>query len=156
MYQLVYVSSTRPDLSEDDLQDILCRARETNKTLGVTGMLVYLDGCFLQVLEGRPECVRDLYARIEADPRHFGAKVLIESDIAKPAFPDWSMGFRKACRDDLYMAGFCALTRQALDGRTGRADAIILCTIVKTFYRTSTAPVTGVEREPVLSLALDS
>ncbi len=152
MHQLVYVSSARADLSEDDLQDILCRARETNRTLGVTGMLVFLDGCFLQVLEGRRECVRDLYAKIETDPRHFDAKVLIETEIAKPAFPDWSMGFRKAGRGDLYMAGFCALTRRALDGRTGQADAVILRTIVKTFYRTS-APVIGVEREPVLSLA---
>ncbi len=152
MHQLVYVSSASANLSEDDLKDVISCARETNKTLGVTGMLVFLDGCFLQVLEGRPERVRELYAKIEADPRHFGAKVLIESEIAKPAFPNWSMGFRKASRDDLYMAGFCALTRRALDGRTGRADAMILRTIVKTFYRTS-APVTGVEREPVLSLA---
>ncbi len=152
MHQLVYVSSASANLSEDDLKDVISCARETNKILGVTGMLVFLDGCFLQVLEGRPERVRELYAKIEADPRHFGAKVLIESEIAKPAFPAWSMGFRKARRGDLYMAGFCALTRRALDGRTGRADAIILRTIVKTFYRTS-APVTGVEREPVLNLA---
>ena len=39
------------------------------------------------------------------------------------------------------------------DGRTGRADANILRTIVKTFYRAGSAPVAGVEREPVLSLA---
>ncbi len=152
MHQLVYVSSAGADLSEEDLQDLLCRCRETNKILGVTGMLVFLDGCFLQVLEGRSERVHELYAKIEADPRHFGAKVLIESEIAKPAFPAWSMGFRKARRGDLYMAGFCALTRRALEGRTSRTDAKVLRTIVKTFYRAS-APVTGFEREPVLSLA---
>ena len=116
-------------------------------------MLVFLDGCFLQVLEGRRECVRDLYAKIKTDPRHCGAKVLIETDIAKPAFPDWSMGFRKASRDDLYMAGFFALTRRALEGRIGRTDAKILRTIVKTFYRDSDAPVVRIEREPVLSAA---
>lgn len=153
MYQLVYVSSACADISEDDLQDILCRARKTNRVLGISGMLVYLDGCFLQVLEGRRECVRDLYARIETDRRHCGAKVLIETDIAKPAFPDWSMGFRKASRDDLYMAGFFALTRRALEGRIGLADAKILRTIIKTFYRPSDAPVVRIEREMALSAA---
>jgi hypothetical protein len=153
MYQLVYVSSARADLGEDDLKDILLHARTANRVLGISGMLVYLDGYFLQVLEGRRECVRDLYAKIEPDRRHSGAKVLIESDIAKPAFPDWSMGFRKASRDDLYMAGFCALTRRALDGRTGRADAKILRTIVKTFYRAGDAAMAGVEREMVLNPA---
>ena len=153
MHQLVYVSSACAGLSEDDIEDILCRAREANKVLGITGMLVYLDGYFLQVLEGQPECVRDLYAKIKSDPRHSGAKVLIESDIAKPAFPDWSMGFRKASRDDLYMAGFFALIRRALEGRTSRTDAKILRTIVKTFYRAGKAPVARAERQPILSLA---
>ncbi len=153
MYQLVYVSSASADLSEDDLQDILCRARETNRDFGITGMLVYLDGCVLQVLEGRRGCVRELYARIEADPRHCGARVLIESDVAKRAFPDWSMGFRKASRSDFYMAGFFALTRRALQGRTSRADAKILRTIVKTFYRPSDVPALRIEPEMVLSAA---
>ena len=153
MHQLVYVSSARADLSDDDLKDILCRAREANRSLGISGMLVYLDGYFLQVLEGRTESVRALYAKIENDPHHSGAKVLIESDVAKRAFPDWSMGFRKASRNDLYMAGFFALIRRALEGRTSRTDAKILRTIVKTFYRASDAPVARVEYEPMLSLA---
>ena len=153
MYQLVYVSSASADLSEDDLKDVLCHAGEANRVVGITGMLVYLDGCFLQVLEGRRECVRDLFARIEADPRHCGARVLIESDVAKRAFPDWSMGFRKASRNDFYMAGFFALTRRALEGGMDQADAKILHTIIKTFYRPSDVPALRIEPEMVLSAA---
>ena len=153
MHQLVYVSRARADLSEAELRDILRRARKTNRELGISGMLVCLDGCFLQVLEGRSDDVRELYAKIEADPRHCDAKVLIDTEIAKRAFPDWSMGFRKASRNDLYMAGFFALIRRALEGRTSRTDAKILRTIVKTFYRASDAPVARVEYEPLLSLA---
>ena len=153
MYQLVYVSSARADLCEDDLHDILCHARETNRDLGISGMLVHLDDCFLQVLEGPRECVLDLYKRIEMDPRHTGARVLIESDIAERAFPDWSMGFRNASRNDCYMAGFSALTRRALGGGMDMADAKILCTIVKTFYRASDVPAACAEYEPMLSLA---
>ena len=153
MYQLVYVSSASADLSEDDLQDILCRARETNRDFGITGMLVYLDGCVLQVLEGPRDCVLDLYAKIETDPRHSGARVLIESDVAERSFPDWNMGFRNASRNEIYMAGFFALTRRALEGGMDQADAKILRTIVKTFYRSSDAPAPGVEREMALSAA---
>lgn len=145
MHQLIYVSSARADLGEDDLHDILSRARKTNRELGITGMLVYLDGYFVQVLEGERECVRDLYAKIEADPRHVDAKVVTESDIAERDFLDWSMGFREASRDDLYMAGFLAMICRALAGTTGPADANILRNIVKTLYRADDAPADGAE-----------
>ena len=153
MHQLVYVSSADSRLSEDDIKDVISRARKTNRELGVTGMLVHLDGCFLQVLEGRRERVCDLYARIAADPRHWGAKVLMEMEVPERAFPHWPMGFRRGGRDDLYMAGFRALTRRALDGRITRPEAQILLTIVKTFYRADKATETGAVREPALSLA---
>jgi len=153
MHQLVYVSSASANLSEDDLKDIVRRARKANKVLGVSGMLIYLDGHFLQVLEGPADRVQALYARIENDPHHTGAKVLIESEVAKRAFPDWPMGFRKASCNDLYMAGFFALVRRGLEGRASRTDAKILRTIVKTFYRASKTPEARAEREPVLSLA---
>ena len=153
MYQLVYVSSVCAELSEDDLKDVLCHAGEANRALGITGVLVYVDGCVLQMLEGERECVLDLYAKIEMDPRHSGARVLIESDVAERSFPDWSMGFRNASRNDIYMAGFFALTRRALEGGMDQADAKILRTIVKTFYRSSDAPAPGVEREMALSAA---
>jgi hypothetical protein len=153
MYQLVYVSSARTGLREDDLHDILCHARQTNKAMGISGMLVYLDGYFLQVLEGRPERVRALYARIAADPRHGGARVLIESDIAERAFPDWSMGFRHASRDDFCMAGFHALLLRAQEGRISPADAKILRTIVKTFYRPGDETVYDMDRQMALNAA---
>ena len=153
MYQLVYVSSMRADFSEDDLKDILSQARKANKSLGISGILVCLGDCFLQVLEGEPECVRELYAKIENDPRHSGVKVLAESDVAERTFPDWSMGFRMAGSDDLYMAGFLALARRALEGRSSRTDAIILQNIIKTFYRPDNAPEADIERDPVLNVA---
>lgn len=153
MYQIVYVSSVCAELSEDDLKDVLCHAGEANRALGITGVLVYLDGCVLQVLEGERECVLDLYAKIETDPRHSGARVLIESDVAERAFPEWSMGFRKASRSDIYMAGFFALTQRALEGGMDQADAKTLRTIVKTFYRPGDVPVPRIEREMALSAA---
>jgi hypothetical protein len=153
MHQLIYVSSARADLSEDDLHDVLSCARKKNRELGITGMLVCLDGYFVQVLEGEAERVRELYAKIKTDSRHADTKVVTESEIAERAFPDWSMGFREASRDDLYMAGFLALIRRALAGRTGQADAVVLRTIIKTFYRPSDGSAVCAETESAISLA---
>jgi len=153
MHQLVYVSTARAGRGEDDLKDILSRARETNQELCITGILVHLDGYFLQVLEGEQDRVRNLYARIENEPHHSSVKVLLESDVAKRAFPDWSMGFREASRDDPFTAGFVALMRRALEGRISRPEAQVLLTIVKTFYRAGEAAGDSVEREPIQSVA---
>ncbi len=50
MQQMLYVSATRRDLSQDELQDILAASRANNAHLGVTGLLLYLDGGFLQLI----------------------------------------------------------------------------------------------------------
>ena len=62
--------------------------------LGVTGILLYKDGNFMQVLEGEKEVVMKVAATIEADGRHKGVIVLLQGEREQRDFPDWSMGFR--------------------------------------------------------------
>jgi hypothetical protein len=57
MYQIVYVSTVNQDFSAADLKKLLVRARMRNKEAGVTGMLVFYDGTFLQALEGEKGAV---------------------------------------------------------------------------------------------------
>ncbi|MDX1991186.1 MAG: BLUF domain-containing protein [bacterium] len=92
---LVYVSFASHDLSDDELRDILTVARDNNKTLNVTGMLLYRDRFFIQVLEGEKEVVRSLFAHIGKDPRHHYVKLVCVDDIDKRSFGEWSMGFNK-------------------------------------------------------------
>jgi hypothetical protein len=67
--------------------------RVNNARLGITGMLLHEDGCFVQLLEGHDDATDNLFAKICADPRHRGAMVLLKRDIEQRCFPDWSMGY---------------------------------------------------------------
>lgn len=102
MYCLVYVSSAAAGLNQADLLALLSRSRDNNLRLGITGMLLYKDGSFLQLLEGERPAVRKLFEVIKADPRHHGAIVLLEQDTKSRAFEDWSMGFRNLSDDSVH------------------------------------------------------
>ncbi|HQU70674.1 MAG TPA: BLUF domain-containing protein [Calditrichia bacterium] len=94
MIQLVYVSSAKKLLSEEELLTLLEQSRANNEKSGVTGMLLYQDGNFMQVLEGEEAVVKEINAKISADPRHYQVITLLQRNIKKREFPEWSMGFR--------------------------------------------------------------
>jgi hypothetical protein len=91
---MAYLSSASVPFSDGDLATLLLNSRATNGRLGVTGMLLYRDGQFLQVLEGPENAVRDRYARITADPRHRDVQRLLEDTVTERQFPEWTMGYR--------------------------------------------------------------
>jgi hypothetical protein len=94
MYQIVYASTATQEFPAADLKKLLVRARMRNKEAGVTGMLVFHDGTFLQALEGEKRAVIDVFSRIEKDPRHRDISVLHRGPgPAQRAFGDWAMGF---------------------------------------------------------------
>jgi Sensors of blue-light using FAD len=94
MYRLVYCSAARALFSKPDLLDLLSKARTKNLRLGITGMLLYKDGNFLQLLEGERSAVKQLFVQIASDPRHSGSIVIEEEESPQRVFEDWSMGFR--------------------------------------------------------------
>ncbi len=91
LYRLVYVSQARPNLGYPDLFDIMEKSERNNKPVGLTGLLCFGDGWFLQVLEGHRLAVSQTYNRIVGDPRHLNAELLDFSPIAQRDFLDWSM-----------------------------------------------------------------
>lgn len=93
MLQIVYASSTPHLLSQDDLVDILRVSRENNTAAGVSGVLLYADGNFMQVLEGPAEAVTATYERVKRDPRHRQVLTLLRGEVEERMFSDWSMGF---------------------------------------------------------------
>ncbi|MGA3292496.1 MAG: BLUF domain-containing protein [Candidatus Acidiferrales bacterium] len=94
MFHLVYVSSASQPFAKPELQALLEQSRPKNAKLGVTGMLLYKDGNFMQALEGEQEVVTKLASTIERDPRHKGVLILLRGTSEERFFPDWSMGFR--------------------------------------------------------------
>jgi hypothetical protein len=92
---LTYLSSATRKLGADELRELLASVRPKNQALGITGVLLYADGNFVQTLEGPADVVDETYARIAADPRHHEITEAWREEIAERAFPDWSMGFRE-------------------------------------------------------------
>jgi hypothetical protein len=93
MIFLIYASSATQEMTESELLNILNKARENNTKLGITGMLLYHENNFLQVLEGEAEEVENLYQKILLDPRHTQISAIIKRPIVKREFGDWKMGF---------------------------------------------------------------
>jgi len=96
---LVYSSSAAQPFRESALEQLLSEFRLANATRSITGMLLFRDGRFVQVLEGARRIVTDLAERIARDPRHEDMRVLLVEPIEARRFPTWTMGFRSVRRD---------------------------------------------------------
>ena len=92
-YHLAYVSTETEPFSQIDLVELLAVARGANAERGVTGLLLYREGCFYQVLEGNEFAVNKTFHNIEQDPRHRDVQVLFKGESESREFPDWQMGF---------------------------------------------------------------
>ena len=92
LVRLMYASRARSGLDAEELLAILKRSRAHNPAVGVTGVLCFSEGIFLQVLEGGRAEVNRLYNRIAADTRHNGVELLSYEEIAERRFAGWAMG----------------------------------------------------------------
>lgn len=91
---LIYVSSSVTLLKKSEILDILNKSRDANGKKGITGILLYKSGNFMQVLEGDPAVVDELHRKISRDPRHTGIITLMRKPIINRSFSDWKMGFK--------------------------------------------------------------
>ena len=91
--QLAYISTQVSLLSPSAIQEILTKSIANNASIGVTGMLIYYNGTFLQVLEGYSKTVDELYSVIKRDKRHQNVITLYKNNIESANFSAWSMGF---------------------------------------------------------------
>jgi len=92
-YSIVYASTAIGDFEEAALVQLLRQARGFNERTGITGILMYGGGRFMQVLEGCPQVVRCLYDRIAADPRHGRLEKLADGLLPRREFKSWHMSF---------------------------------------------------------------
>lgn len=92
VYQVLYHSYATASYSTAELQDLLESSRASNAEHGITGLLLYSAGRFVQVLEGEEAVVSDLYARIRRDSRHERVET-VRNELAARQFTSWSMAF---------------------------------------------------------------
>ncbi len=132
---LVYTSSAATfDVTDDELNEILEASRSNNKAAGVTGMLLFAEGSFIQVLEGAPADVDEIYARICADPRHDQLLKLYDHPIPNRNFPEWSMGYRVAQSGDFPPRMF-SLRPDALAKLEHEKVGAEILALLKSFYK---------------------
>lgn len=93
LLQLVYISTAAQDITTQDIDRILVKARIFNAQQRITGLLLYKEGLFLQVLEGDADAVLKLYDHICKNALHHGVRMLSQKIISKREFGFWSMGY---------------------------------------------------------------
>lgn len=92
LVRLMYASRAAASMDTETLAAIMKKSRAHNPQVGVTGVLCYSSGIFLQVLEGGRLPVSQLYNRIANDPRHHDVALLRYEEIGERRFAGWAMG----------------------------------------------------------------
>jgi hypothetical protein len=92
LVRCVYASRAKAPEDAGIVAAILRESRRKNETRGVTGMLLLVDGVYVQVLEGGRAEVSSLLASILADPRHYDASLISFEEILERRFGSWTMG----------------------------------------------------------------
>jgi hypothetical protein len=88
LHRLIYMSTAVGVLRADELDRIVIRSRAANTGAGITGLLLFHEGSFLQLLEGPAAALASLLLRIRGDRRHSGLITLRAGPCAARVFPD--------------------------------------------------------------------
>ncbi len=124
MFHIAYVSSATVSFSKPMLDALLKRSRDRNTRMEITGMLLYGDGNFMQVIEGPEEKVRSLFRVIAKDPRHKDVFTLFEEPLEVREFSDWSMAYHDVeGEDDETVPGYSDFLNGCWSDGDGTPDA---------------------------------
>ena len=93
--RIAYVSRALASTDTGELYDIVRVSNNRNAERGLTGALIFLDGYYLEVIEGLPGPLHDRFAIIAADPRHAEVSVRLTAKITNLAFPESWMAIRQ-------------------------------------------------------------
>ncbi|WP_249219224.1 BLUF domain-containing protein [Loktanella sp. SALINAS62] len=93
MHQIVYVSSSINAVSAEEISSLFKTSRRNNTRDQLTGLLLYHDRLFFQVLEGEETLVRACFDRIKNDRRHGAVSILLDREVKQRAFPECSLGY---------------------------------------------------------------
>lgn len=95
LHQLIYKSTPATEVSESLLLEILNKSQANNAEQKISGVLIYRNQQYFQLLEGREKQVRSIFAKIRQDERHRNVEVLLDQTCAERLMPAWAMGFNQ-------------------------------------------------------------
>jgi len=95
MHLITYISDYTGDAAtiDHELRNIVSIAKEENPKHGITGVLFYHKGNFVQVIEGEEEALRSLMVNLENDSRHKNIEYLMDEPITARDFSSWNMDY---------------------------------------------------------------
>ncbi len=99
--QVLYGSSAVRPMTQAEIDVILEQARRRNIETGITGILFYLDGNFLQLLEGEEPALSETFDRIRLDTRHRNLIKMLDGPIDQRSFAASPMAFRSIYGNEL-------------------------------------------------------
>lgn len=123
LHRAIYFSRATHAVTAALVADILETARINNARDGVTGVLIFNDGRFVQILEGAPSTLDRLLDTIQADPRHTDMDVMARDPIETRDFPQWDMAYLGPTTDLATGAGLASLDA-VMDGLRSDDDFI--------------------------------
>jgi len=101
MHYIVYTSNSKEKLKEKELEQLLFQCQRNNSRNGITGFLLYVDGKFVQVLEGEKQKLDELFEKIKSDYRHEKVNKLIEGESQQRNYANWSMGYKSMMPEEV-------------------------------------------------------
>lgn len=93
VFHLVYLSHAKDNITYSDIQEILSSSKKNNTVNEISGVLLFRDGYFLQLLEGKEEAVLETLSRIIKDRRQHHLQTIIEVNSNQRIFQNWTMNF---------------------------------------------------------------
>jgi hypothetical protein len=134
MHRIIYLSWASAPLDDSQLKELLRVARWRNTQLHITGMMLYGNERFMQVLEGEEKTVRRLYEQIKRDARHQHITTYSDKPITERAFGEWAMAFYATTPQQFEeVAGYLAPTEVAIDASRLTLADMHLIDILRSF-----------------------
>lgn len=96
---LTYISHAYDELTSEDIADILEKSIKNNKLWNITGILLYKNKRFFQILEGDKSYIEKIYDKIALDARHYNITILNKSKSKMRLLGNWSMAFLSDNKD---------------------------------------------------------
>jgi len=124
-------------MEESELLRLLEGARIHNERNGVTGILLYARGTFIQVLEGEESEVERIFNVISHDPRHQDVTLIEKEPIQERMFANWSMGFRFLTTELETVPGLTQFFSRGLDPQTLIHRRKEICNLLQQFREMS-------------------
>ena len=133
LIQISYFSSVSSQWTPFDTGAILQVSRRNNLLRGITGLLLFDKGQYLQVLEGDPKTVNSLFEVIKDDRRHTGVTEVFRQPIVHRDFAGWSMAYQELSKVGPEVQGYTEFLRDHFD--IGSIDASATKSLLQLFKR---------------------